>query len=751
MRRFQGFKIRNPQSLHDMTHRLAAVTRFVSALAPVFGLSVFATVAAHAQRPCDTTPAANGPSRDLYCIELVPVPDVGGAVGRVELAYLPNPFTIAALPDGRLRYQPVAHLSRLPTPASLGPFTRYVAWISTASMDSIARLGTVAEGTTTLPPIDLEKFVILVTAEPSVDGAAPRGRIVLRGQSPSTRLQPPEIVQLALGAMVDSGAPARSVDHSAHAGHGTSGEIKGNGAPASWTSVPMLPGLQMLPAEMALRPNVSPWLPPWSSTLPLVQPSRPVRLANGDTLHLDAGLVRRSFKGRDVAMYAFNGQHPGPLLMVPQHAEIVVVLRNALDQPTTIHWHGVRLDNRFDGVPDLTQAPVPPGGRFTYHVRFPDAGIYWYHPHVREDAQQELGLYGNLLIRSPRPDFYGAVNREEVLMLDDLLLTESGLVPFGAEAATHALMGRFGDVLLVNGEPGYQLNVQRGEVVRFFITNVSNTRTLNLSFSGARMKVVASDVGPFATEAWVESVVIAPAERYVVHVRFDVPGTTALLSRVRGLDHLFGRFFAHVDTLGTIRVAGDRAVPDLGASFDVLRRDSATTADLERFENRVSGAPDRSLVLSLRRRDLPFITNQLLMLDSIYFAPIEWIGTMPAMNWASDARQVTWVLRDPATGRENMDIDWRFRRGQIVKLRLVSERQSVHAMQHPVHIHGQRFLILAVNGVPTRHRAWKDTVLLPAGATVDLLVEMTNPGRWMLHCHIAEHLSANMMMAFTVE
>jgi suppressor of ftsI len=727
------------------------MTRFVGAIAFVVSTSLFAATAGYAQRPCDVSPAPNGPSRDLYCIELVPVPEIAAASGRVELAYLPNPFTVAVLPDGRLRYQPVVHLGQLPSPASLGPFTRYVAWISTTSMDSMARLGTVTEGTTSLPPIDLEKFVVLVTAEPSGDGASPQGRIVLRGQSPSTRLQPPEIVQLALGAMVDSGAPAPSVDHSGHGAHGTSAQITASGAPATWTSVPMLPGLQMLAAEMALRPQVSPWLPAWSPSLPLVQPSRLVHLGNGDTLYLDAGLVRRSFKGRAVAMYAFNGQHPGPLLMVAQHAEIVVVLRNALDQPTTIHWHGVRLDNRFDGVPDLTQAPVPPGGRFTYRLRFPDAGIYWYHPHVREDVQQELGLYGNLLVRSPRTDYYGPANREEVLILDDLLLTESGLVPFGAEAATHALMGRFGDVMLVNGEPGYQLNVRRGEVVRFYLTNVSNTRTLNLSFGGARMKVVASDVGSFAEEAWVESVVIAPAERYVVHVRFDVPGTTTLVNRVRGLDHLFGRFFAHVDTLGVIRVAEPRAVPDLAVTFDVLRHDSTATTDARRYDDQVSRAPDRSLVLSLRRRGLPFITNQLLMLDSIYFAPIEWIGTMPAMNWASDARQVTWVLRDPATGRENMDIDWRFRRGQIVKVRLVSERESVHAMQHPVHIHGQRFLILAVNGVPTRHRAWKDTVLLPAGATVDLLVEMSNPGRWMLHCHIAEHLSANMMMAFTVE
>ena len=104
---------------------------------------------------------------------------------------------------------------------------------------------------------------------------------------------------------------------------------------------------------------------------------------------------------------------------------------NALDQPTTVHWHGIRLDNRFDGVPELTQEPVPPGGRFIYRLRFPDAGIYWYHPHVREDTQQDLGLFGNILVRSPRADYFTPAHREEVLMLDDLLVGDDGLVPFG--------------------------------------------------------------------------------------------------------------------------------------------------------------------------------------------------------------------------------------------------------------------------------------------------------------------------------
>ena len=164
----------------------------------------------------------------------------------------------------------------------------------------------------------------------------------------------------------------------------------------------------------------------------------------------------------------------------------------------------------------MTQRAVAPGGRFTYHLRFPDAGIYWYHPHVREDVQQDLGLYGNIMVRSSRADYFSPANREEVLMLDDLLLDDDGMVPFGAATATHALMGRFGNVMLVNGEPRYALSVDRGEVVRFFFTNVSNTRTFNLSFPGARMKVVAGDVGNYEREQWVESVVIAPAERYVV-------------------------------------------------------------------------------------------------------------------------------------------------------------------------------------------------------------------------------------------
>jgi FtsP/CotA-like multicopper oxidase with cupredoxin domain len=280
---------------------------------------------------------------------------------------------------------------------------------------------------------------------------------------------------------------------------------------------------------------------------------------------------------------------------------------------------------------------------------------------------------------------------------------------------------------------------------------VSNTRTFNLSFPGARMKIVASDVGNYEREQWVESVVIAPAERYVVHVRFDRPGSVALVNRVRGLDHLYGRFFQEDDTLGAVTVANEAPAAAVGSTFSVLRQDSAVSADIARFRRYFTRPPDKSLVLTMEARDLPFFTRQIMQLDSIFFTPVEWSGTMPGMNWAATADQVRWVLRDPTTSKENMDIDWRFRRGDVVKVRLVNERRSFHGMQHPIHIHGQRFLVLAVNDVPNTNLVWKDTVLLPAGATADILLDLSNPGRWMIHCHIAEHLSAHMMMAFTVQ
>jgi FtsP/CotA-like multicopper oxidase with cupredoxin domain len=448
-------------------------------------------------------------------------------------------------------------------------------------------------------------------------------------------------------------------------------------------------------------------------------------------------------------MYGFNGQYPGPLLQVEQSSTVRVHFVNRTPHHTAVHWHGVRLDNRFDGVPGVTQDPVESGGSFDYEIFFRDAGIYWYHPHHREDIQQDLGLFGNMLVRSKDPSFFNEVHREEVLMLDDLLIGDEGLFPYGEERATHALMGRFGNVLLVNGEPEFRLSVRKGEVVRFFLTNVANTRTFNLSFGGAPIKVVGSDLGKFEREAWAESVVIAPAERYIVEVRFEAAGSYALENRLQVLDHTFGTFFPERAALGTVEVS-DEAAPPLARAFEELRKHQDVEKDLEPYRRFFDRPLDRELLLTLETEGLPAKLVRRMRADSVYFNPVEWTETMAEMNFPTSSDSVRWVLRDRMTGKENLEIDWRFSVGDVVKLRLVNDRDTLHAMQHPFHIHGQRFLVLSRNGVPSSNLVWKDTLLLAAGETADLLLEISNPGRWMAHCHIAEHLETGMKLVFTV-
>ncbi len=695
---------------------------------------------ARQQAPCPERPAAPGAARaGLYCFDLIPTPTVPAASGLIEMGRAASPFGVAVTPDGHHRYELMAFIEGLPDPATLGPYTAYVAWATTPLFDPVVKLGAVSNGQTVLGEVDFNQFLVLVTAEASPDVAARTGKLVLRGRSPSSRMEAHDLFTTAPTAMLPAGG-----EGDGHAGH--------THAADGWTMPPMPPWMPMLPGLAGLAPQATPFLPRRDAArLPEARPRRLVRLADGDTLALDAGLVQRTIRGRRLVLYGFNGQYPGPLINVPEQATITVHFTNRTAWPTAVHWHDIRLDNRFDGVPGVTQPPVAPGESFAYRIFFRDAGIYWYHPHHREDVQQDLGLYDNLLVRPATPDYFSPVNREEVLMLDDLLLGEAGLVPYGTESANFMLMGRFGNVFLVNGEPDYRLRARRGEVVRFFLTNVSNTRTFNLSLGGLPLKVVGSDVGKFEREVWAENVVIAPAERYIVEARFEAPGAAALTNRVQAVNHRAGVFFPEVDTLALVHVAEEPVREDYGAAFRRLRRNADVAADLNAYRAAFDRAVDHELVLTLETRHLPLALQQLMRLDAVYFNPVEWSGTMPEMNWITTGREIRWILRDVRTGKENMDIDWRFRAGEVVKLRLRNDADALHAMQHPVHVHGQRFLVLAQNGVANDNLVWKDTMLLPAGSTADLLLDLTNPGRWMLHCHIAEHLTSGMKMVFSVE
>ena len=522
----------------------------------------------------------------------------------------------------------------------------------------------------------------------------------------------------------------------------------------AWRMPPMETDMPMLPSLTRLEPGVAPFLPlrgVEAASLPAARPRQVVELSDGDSLTLRATPVRREIDGRTFRMWGYNGQHPGPLLRVPRGAEIVVEFVNEIEMPSTVHWHGVRVENRFDGVPGVTQEPVASGERFVYRVRFKDAGIYWYHPHLREDVQQDLGLYGNIRVEDADEGHYPPANREEVVTLDDLVVDDRGLFPWGEEAAVQTLMGRFGNIMLVNGGTDYAIDVAKGEVVRFFFTNVANTRTFNLRFDGAPMKLLGADIGRFEREQRVEQLVVAPAQRYVVDVRFSEAGTVALTNSIQAINHYRGEFYPSVDTLGLVHVSEEPAAEDHADAFRREREVGEVRREMEPYREHLGRAPDRELVLTMDGSGMPLVIRRMMQVDTLYSPPVEFNDAMPMMNYASSGERLTWILRDPETGAENMDIDWTFREGEVVKIRLRNSEDAPHPMQHPIHLHGQRFLVLARDGVPAGNLAWKDTALVPVGTTVDILVEFTNPGDWMLHCHIAEHLEAGMMTTVHVE
>lgn len=565
-----------------------------------------------------------------------------------------------------------------------------------------------------------------------------------------------EVLRVAAGAigivsaalLVALPAPLRAqmdgMDHSAHMGMEMSG---------GWRMPPMDMEMPMLPGLDGVVPVVEPFMPGMGmdpAMLPEARPSELVAMADGDTLELPVSMVRRTINGHEMVMFGYGGQYPGPLIQAPQGSTVIVRVVNEIQMPTTIHWHGIRIDNRFDGVPGVTQDPIGPGDSFIYEVNVPDAGMYWYHPHVREDVQQDLGLFGNLLVTSPDPDYYGPANREEVFVLDDMLMDSQGAIPWGQDAPTHALMGRFGNVMMVNGVTDHQLEVDRGEVVRFYLTNVANSRTFNVTFGGARVKVVASDVSRYEREQWVESVIIAPAERYVVDVRFEEAGEVVIANSIQAVNHFRGTFYPKVDTLSRVTVHEQAVADDLSSDFATLREHDAVQADIENFREHFDRAPDHSLVTTLRVRDLPLPIVQSMEMDTLYVPPIEWNDAMPMMNWLSTAEQVEWILRDTDTGAENGDIEWDFEVGEVVKVRVFNTPDSFHPMNHPIHVHGQRFLVLEMDGVENPNLVWKDTAIVPVGSTMDILIEMSNPGDWMLHCHIAEHMHSGMMFNFSV-
>ena len=317
--------------------------------------------------------------------------------------------------------------------------------------------------------------------------------------------------------------------------------------------------------------------------LPEARASEIVELADGDEFDLRIAPVAKRLGEATGRMLAYNGSIPGPTLKVAEGSHVVVNVVNETDLEATVHWHGLRLDNRYDGTHE-TQAPISVGGNFSYHLEFPDPGLYWYHPHIREDYGQEMGLYANILVVPADPDYWPPVHRELLLTLDDVLVEDGKIAPFSRTETTYAAMGRFGNVLLVGGETDLSLTVQRGEVVRFYLTNTANTRVFKVALPGARMKLVGGDSGRHEHEQFVNSVILAPSERAIVDVLVDEPGQLTLEHQTPERTY----------SLATITVSADEAAP-LDQQYENLRSNPEWVTEREQLAPFLYAPPDKTL------------------------------------------------------------------------------------------------------------------------------------------------------------
>ncbi len=563
--------------------------------------------------------------------------------------------------------------------------------------------------------------------------------------------------------------------------------------------------------------------------LPEARPPELVELADGDRFDLRIAPVAKRLGDTTVRMLAYNGSIPGPTLKVREGSWLIVDIENQGDMEATVHWHGLRLENRYDGTHE-TQTPMQVGERFSARVTFPDPGVYWYHPHIREDYGQELGLYANVLVEPADPDYWPPAHRELPLTLDDILLEDGKVAPFSRAETTYAAMGRFGDVLLVNGQTDLALDAKLGEMVRLYLTNTANTRVFKVALPGARMKLVGGDSGHVEHEEFVDDVVLAPSERVVIDVLFDRAGDLVLEHHTP----------ERVYPLAAIRVSEQRAEPSLDEQFELLRTNPDLAAERERIAPYLDAEPDKTVaflaemdmdapegdgpvvyacpmhpeVVSEDPGHCPECGMKLLAVEApatTYVCPmhpqvvseapghcpecgmkllpaelvaeaggghheghdhaheghdhaheghghahttadgIEWQDDMVEVNRMTTPANMRWKIIDRETGAENAAIDWRFRVGDRIKIRLFNEMAGDHPMHHPFHVHGAgRFLVLSRDGEVEPNLVWKDTVLVRAGETVDILLDVTNVGRWMAHCHIAEHHESGMMFSFEV-
>jgi FtsP/CotA-like multicopper oxidase with cupredoxin domain len=394
---------------------------------------------------------------------------------------------------------------------------------------------------------------------------------------------------------------------------------------------------------------------------------------------------------RAVQAWGYNGQVPGPVLEARVGQILSVRLKNSLPEPTTIHWHGLRLPPAMDGT-EMVQRAVQPGETFEYRFVLPDAGTFWYHPHSNETVQMERGLAGALVVRGEDEP---TLDRERVLVLDDVRLDRTGeIAKQGGFMERHN--GREGGVRLVNGEQEPVLDVAAGHVERWRIVNAASARYIVLSIGGLPFRILGTDGGLIEAPVEATQVLLAPADRIDIAVGPFEQGATI-----------------DVEALAYNRMAGK--------------------ARTQRFATvRVGAAAPSTAVLKPRLRVItPLVTGPVEPTREVHLA------VKPSLR-----RGLDFVINGERHHR-----DQPVRVGELQVWDVINDS----LMDHPFHLHGFFFQVVDVNGSPPEFRSWEDTVNVPPRSRVRIAwLPDDRPGEWMYHCHILEHHEAGMMAHFEV-
>jgi FtsP/CotA-like multicopper oxidase with cupredoxin domain len=396
---------------------------------------------------------------------------------------------------------------------------------------------------------------------------------------------------------------------------------------------------------------------------------------------------------RRVEAWTYNGGLPGPLIRVRVGDRLIVHFSNKLPAPTTVHWHGLRVPIQMDGVPGASQPDVKPGESFTYDFIVPDAGLYWYHPHVMSAAQVGFGLYGALLVEDPS-DAVGVAD-ELVLVLSDIGIDETGALedPDSGDS-TGMVFGREGNRLLVNGRERPRMTARSGAPQRWRIVNAAKSRYFELDLGEVRFTQIGGDGGLQEYPVEKETLVLAAGERAdVIVTPRGKPGTEiVVLSRLynRGYGSVEARL--PVDDLFTIALADLPPIdapplPPVRRSIEPLSPVDATKVDIQ------------FTVTQLGDGSFKYIVNG-----------------VPSPIPAKVGETQIWTVTNTTK--------W----------------------SHPLHLHGFFFQVLDEQGAPVRPLAWKDTVDVPFQETRRFIVRFDDrEGNWMYHCHVLDHADGGLM------